>query len=896
MSELDSDEIKRAFDEILKELKEAGRSALGLKSDAKALSNLQKSLSQLDVDITKNRSSMGGLFKEMISGRKVLKDLSGTLADLDHEIENLAGSSDKIEIALRAELVARRASTQATIQHNVAQRAAIAGITKFTKSLSGTALGAVQSTMNGLQSGSSAFSVAGGVMTAAVDIAGTGVNVMGTAASQVGASLTNNLNPAVAAGGAALELFGVATTALATETAAAAKFAINFLSKEGDIAIQSYHKMSSAGAMFTDGLEGMQAASFNAGLTVQHMSEIVSSNSTKIAQSGMGIGETVKYIGTIGQAIQSAGLQGKFIKLGYGIQDYVALTADVISDLHRSNSQIINDPQKVAQVTMEYAKNLRVISDLTGEDGRKKMDEVRAATADVAVQAKMLEYENKFPGMYEKIQNSMGSMSDAQKRAITDTLNYGSVVDQNTAVLMANSPAMRQFVQQTMQSIQDGTLDTSKNQLLQAETAVGYRKEIGISATLSRSGADMASLLAKENQHAVNMGRDSAKTAIDTVEAVSKANGKLTEGVVTATVAVEKLAVTLQNDVYDRLDTFATLTDKVLDTVQHALDKYDGVNGTKGSSGKAGKAGVDWSHVLGAASTGSMMSAGAGALAGGIPTLGMGAAPGALLGGMTGAVVFGGTDLISQLMRDNTSDGQTHGGTLHGGKIVPTQSPQMMKVLDAIASVESPGYDYKVGEKQGKNSEILTDKTLAEIHAMQLSMPKQGFLSSAVGRYQFTTDTLTETVKRLGYSMDTKFSPAVQDALAADLVRRNIDKSSSASGAADAMAGTWAGLRNKNNVGAYDGVNGNSAGNLPFSTMRDLISHVPTDDKYANGGITKGASIAGEAGPEAVIPLPNGRAIPLNINMGELLSKLDELLSVMKDHHSTTEKLLWATA
>ena len=35
--------------------------------------------------------------------------------------------------------------------------------------------------------------------------------------------------------------------------------------------------------------------------------------------------------------------------------------------------------------------------------------------------------------------------------------------------------------------------------------------------------------------------------------------------------------------------------------------------------------------------------------------------------------------------------------------------------------------------------------------------------------------------------------------------------------------------------------------------------------KYAKGGITRGVSIAGEAGPEAVVPLPDGRSIPVTM-------------------------------
>lgn len=36
---------------------------------------------------------------------------------------------------------------------------------------------------------------------------------------------------------------------------------------------------------------------------------------------------------------------------------------------------------------------------------------------------------------------------------------------------------------------------------------------------------------------------------------------------------------------------------------------------------------------------------------------------------------------------------------------------------------------------------------------------------------------------------------------------------------------------------------------------------------FADGGITRGPSLAGEAGPEAVVPLPDGRRIPVNLQM-----------------------------
>jgi hypothetical protein len=39
--------------------------------------------------------------------------------------------------------------------------------------------------------------------------------------------------------------------------------------------------------------------------------------------------------------------------------------------------------------------------------------------------------------------------------------------------------------------------------------------------------------------------------------------------------------------------------------------------------------------------------------------------------------------------------------------------------------------------------------------------------------------------------------------------------------------------------------------------------------ELAKGGITDGVSIAGEAGPEAVVPLPDGRTIPVKITKDE---------------------------
>lgn len=96
-------------------------------------------------------------------------------------------------------------------------------------------------------------------------------------------------------------------------------------------------------------------------------------------------------------------------------------------------------------------------------------------------------------------------------------------------------------------------------------------------------------------------------------------------------------------------------------------------------------------------------------------------------------------------------------------------------------------------------------------------------------------------------------------------------------------------------------IRGADAPVVPAADNKALIDDLIAKGK-ADGGITNGPSLAGEAGPEAVIPLKNG-SIPLDINLGEMISALREqtdisrdLLDAMRDSKDIQQKILYATA
>jgi uncharacterized coiled-coil protein SlyX len=63
--------------------------------------------------------------------------------------------------------------------------------------------------------------------------------------------------------------------------------------------------------------------------------------------------------------------------------------------------------------------------------------------------------------------------------------------------------------------------------------------------------------------------------------------------------------------------------------------------------------------------------------------------------------------------------------------------------------------------------------------------------------------------------------------------------------------------------------------------------------KMAAGGITSGPSIAGEAGAEAVVPLPDGRAIPVSIVSGSIGKDQTAMIDLLSALNSKMEQLIF---
>ncbi len=220
------------------------------------------------------------------------------------------------------------------------------------------------------------------------------------------------------------------------------------------------------------------------------------------------------------------------------------------------------------------------------------------------------------------------------------------------------------------------------------------------------------------------------------------------------------------------------------------------------------------------------------------------------------------------------SGGGGGGGAVGGGgvgaSLTAPSGDVVGRLLEYIGKKESNGnYNILVG---GKTEPNLTNMTIAEVLEYQRGMRQRGHESTAVGKYQIIRGTLESLIKEGYASPDDKFSSGVQDRLAVGLLkRRGLERYQSGKISkdqfADNLSKEWASLPYNTGQSYYAGVGSNKSS----GSRNDFMTAFAR-----NGGMFNGPDSGYPAvlhGPEAVVPLPDGKTIPVRLeNSGDLTS------------------------
>jgi hypothetical protein len=603
-------------------------------------------------------------------------DVTERLKELDEDIANIDGSLSTFEATLakgaleekKAALIKAAAAQNmsaafanaASLVHKGAE-----GVSRLGMSAAG-ASGTL--TRSFLDSGSG-IGAATETMTAGIDMAGQASNAAGQAMGGVGNAMTRSSNKWVKGLGMATEALGPFVGMLGESATKFLKFGVSILGKEVEKTVKAFNDASSVGAMFADGLTGLRTASVDAGLTIEQFSNVLVKHSADLAASGMGVAEGSR---RMGGAIRAGGTEMKtqLLNLGYSFEEQAGLVAETMKDMRGSGGPLRATNAQVAIETQKYAENLRTIAAITGEDGKKRMEEARN-------KANQLAFQQKLAGMDETqrrgVVNAMGNMSEIQQKNFMDMVNFGSVINQEGATAAALSPGLNNSVQQFTDSFKNGTLDEMEARRIQANNTDQIKKDMLDNVAIGLAGAagvgGLVQSLAESMGTELQFRNRWTKEAIEASTQNVQEQKTTTDGFTKAITDIEIQMQSFKSVVQDMLTPLIGSYSKVLDDSVVALTAL-----VKEAMGEVKEKGPDWwdktknaaMHGAIGAATGAQIGGIGGATVGTVITPLAGTAVGGIGGATVGGIVGGIGGAIEGWM--NAEPGKADGGIASGSK------------------------------------------------------------------------------------------------------------------------------------------------------------------------------------------------------------------------------------
>lgn len=425
------------------------------------------------------------LYKAVDDGTKTQKQINEEMAAQRLQIRRNTDLNNQQKASLLASLDAARAKAQGELQHQKITEGFSNSLEKASKFLApfGTAISSVVGTLT-----SSASPISG-----AASIIGAEAKLIGTGLGAAGQGLTDVGQAGMMAGGRMKVLGAAATVAgLALQGAgklgsAAAELA-EFMGKEGQKFVDAYTTATAAGAAFADGMTGLRNAAGTAGLTVEDMAAVVASNTEALAKSGMGVAEGTRALARASAQLRDPekGLGIQLFRMGItDVKEQASLAAQTMGMLRTQGNSSLDVEKKVAETTVQYAKDLKTLQSLTGEDIKAKQKAAELATMESDIMGMLS------PEEAAKFQAALRTLPDDYKKGVMEMVSSGGVaVDQAFNVARTNSKAVGDLVN----TVYSGIFDSNKSaadyqrtvEQARGKAAEGIREEMkGTGRTLS---------------------------------------------------------------------------------------------------------------------------------------------------------------------------------------------------------------------------------------------------------------------------------------------------------------------------------------------------------------------------------------------------------------------------
>jgi len=557
--------------------------------------------------------------------------------------------------------------------------------------------------------------------------AGSLLSATGETGKQAGQALSQMGGRAKIAG-AGLQVLGTVAGLAGSGLSALASKVIPVLGQELGKNLTAFQSMSASGALFSNGLTGMIETAGKAGMTLDTFNNVVKNNTGTLAGLGEGVTAGAK---RAANALNAGGseMRKSLLNLGFSIEEQGTLVAETMRDMRQAGGPLTATDSQIAQQTQKYAENLRIIANITGEDAKKKMDEARQASQDLAFQQKL-------QGMgqveQQNLINAMGNMNEIERKAFQEMVTFGQVITPSLAATVSQSGALQEKLNATMGAFQQGTLDATSFQDLGKQYNEQIKTDMLSLTGLAQAGAagvggivgEMYKGLNSVFQDVIKQTPEAIANAQKAAQDQKKTNDDLTKSMNDVVIAQNDAALAIQNAILKSgvMTLFAEQTKKATEALTDMIKKFTGEGpGSEASEKeKNAAAGETMGGVAGAVIGGAIGAAlgPAGAV--------IGSMVGEKLGSMAGGAIAGATT-ISNAQRSQLTDltgGQPISGFAKGGFISGPESGTlaMLHGKEMVLPLPDSLTPAKIGELLTGLADMQKQMTVEQISNQNLTL------------------------------------------------------------------------------------------------------------------------------------------------------------------------------
>jgi len=493
-----------------------------------------------DDAVKKNTESLEKNDKAHKAYMKILKELGVDMEDLDYEVKEATKSLENSFGTLGK-----------TILGGVANSFKKAGLDAL--------------------SGSDALATASAFMSSEIEAIGQAAQVGSKALMDAGKILSaegSKMGPVLTGVG---EAAGIAANALVQF----AQAGIQFLMKETTKMLDGFKQASQAGVVFAGGLNELNSTAVTAGLTTEQFSKVIANNTEAFVAMGFGATEGAKKLSAAMAAGGKAARDGMYA-LGMGSEEQAEVFATTMAKIAGPLGRRAASDAQVAELSQQYAADLKVISDITGKNAKAQQAAADAASNNFRMQQEIAKMA---PDVAVKFNAALGAMDKVDTDALNDRVAHmGVATDKTTNILETVSPSLKAYHEQQYQLMKQGKLTAESELELHKKYAEGINKELANQEALATASSGAGSSLSGVNSAATDLMKSNAKLinanvkgAEQTVKARQAAGKEGTDTAAQLQEAQQQQAIELQKIANDHLDEFSKQLVRTTENLRSAI-------------------------------------------------------------------------------------------------------------------------------------------------------------------------------------------------------------------------------------------------------------------------------------------------------------------------------------